>query len=70
MRRRTLLVSEARGRSLVRWEGRVVVVGLVRGGRWVAVVVVGGVVWGLLLHAGVGGLLKNTRCYQHDIPFE
>lgn len=53
--RRSLLVSEARGRSLMWLQGGVVVVmvGLVRWGWGVAVMVVGGVVGGRLLHTGV-----------------
>lgn len=60
---RSLFVSEARGRSLVRRQGGVVVVvmvGLVRGWRRVAVVVVGRVVGGRLLHSGVRRLITRT----------
>lgn len=61
--RRSLFVSEARGRGLMlRQRGMVVVmVGLVRRGRGVVVVVIRGVVWGWLLHTGV------RRLMTHDI---
>jgi len=60
--RRPLLVSEARGRSLMRRQGGMVVmmVRLVRGRRGVAVVVVGRMVGGRLLHAGVSRLMTRT----------
>lgn len=62
MLRCSLLISEARGRGLVWWQGWVVmmVVGLVRGRRWVAVVVVGWMVWGWLLHAGIARLMTHV----------
>lgn len=63
----TLLVSEARGRSLMGWKGWMVVVmmkGLVGRGRGVAVVVIWWVVGGLLLHIGVWRLLTH-----YDIIF-
>lgn len=61
--REPLLVSEARGRGVVRGQGGVVVVvvGLVRGRRRVVVVVVGRVVGRRLLHAGVRRLAAGTK---------
>lgn len=58
--RSPLFVSEARGRSLVRRQRGVVVVvvSLVGWGGRVAVVVVGGVVRGWLLHARIRSLRK------------
>lgn len=58
---RPLLVSEARGRSLMRRKGRVVVmmVGLVRRRRGVAVVVVRRVVRRRLLHTWVRSLMEG-----------
>lgn len=59
---RPLLVSEARGRSLMRRKRRVVVVmvGLVRRRRGVVVVVVWRVVRRRLLHTGVCSLMAGT----------
>ena len=67
MLRCSLFVPEARGRRLVWRQGGVVVVmvGLVRGGRGVAVVIVGGVVGGLLLHARVRRLPTDMTSSLH-----